>query len=39
MKNKMIEKSSKDYFRRVRKALETKLNSKSLIKGVPGQYL
>ena len=34
MKNKMKEKISKEYFRRVRKVLETKLNSKNMIKGV-----
>ena len=34
MKNKMKEKISMEYFRRVKKVLETKLNSKNLIKGV-----
>ena len=34
MKNKMKEKLSKEYFRRVRKVLETKLNSRNLVKGI-----
>ena len=34
MKNKMKEKLSKEYFRRVRKLLESKLNSRNLVKGI-----